>query len=167
MDGERVNMKKILTGLLLFLLIFWLAGCGKKAKLEEKITEKVFEGATGNKLDIDGDKVTVKGENGEAVTFGDNKWPTSTLANIIPEFKGGTVSAVLKSSDSILISLESVRKEDASSYFEKIKKDFVNDVFTMNAEGTTSFTGKNDAGVSVTLVYMSEMLTVTVSALQQ
>ncbi|NLB74768.1 MAG: hypothetical protein GX795_12245 [Firmicutes bacterium] len=164
-------MKKILIGLLAFMLVFSLAGCGTKEKLEEKageaLAEKIVEQAGGGDIDIDGDKVTVKGQNGEAVTFGSNKWPTSELANIIPEFKNGTVNAVLERPDSVVISLESVQKEDASFYFETIKKDFPQDVFEMNAEDTASFSGKNDVGVNVTLMYMSEMLTITVTAPRQ
>ena len=163
-------MKKILIGLLAFMLVFSLAGCGTKEKLEEKAGEALAEKSSeqaGATIDIDGDKVTVKGQNGEAVTFGSNKWPTSELANIIPEFKNGTVNAVLERPDSVVISLESVQKEDASFYFETIKKDFPQDVFEMNAEDTASFSGKNDVGVNVTLMYMSEMLTITVTAPRQ
>ena len=105
-------MKKTLICLLIFALLFSFAGCGAKEKLEEKIAEKVFEEAGGGDLDIDGDKVTIKGDNGETVTFGDNKWPTSELVQNIPEFKDGKVNGVLESADSIVITLELVKEED-------------------------------------------------------
>ncbi len=61
-------MKKILAGLLVLLLVFSLAGCGIKEKLEQKageaIVEKILDSA-GVKADIDGDKLVVKGEDGE------------------------------------------------------------------------------------------------------
>ena len=81
-------MKKILICLLTFMLLFLFTGCGSKEKLGEKIAEKVFEEAGGGDLDIEGDKVTIKGDNGEKVTFGDNKWPTKN----IPELKDGVVA---------------------------------------------------------------------------
>lgn len=155
-------MKKVLICLLTFALILSFAGCGAKEKLEERIAEKIMEKAGGGDIDIDGDKVTIKGPNGEEVTFGDNKWPTSELAKSIPKFEDGKVSAVLESSDSISITMESVRKEDYSSYFKTIKKAYSLDAFEVNSEDMTSFSGKNDAGINVSLVYMSEVLTITV-----
>ena len=57
-------MKKILILLLIPILILFLSGCGVKKKIENKIGdaigEKIIEGATGQKIDIQGDKVTVK-----------------------------------------------------------------------------------------------------------
>lgn len=117
-------MKKILICLLTFTLLFLFTGCGAKEKLEEKVTEKVFEEAGGGDLDIDGDKITIKGDNGEKVTFGDSKWPTSELAKNIPEFKDGTLNGVMETTDSIVITLESVQGEDVPPYWETIKKDF-------------------------------------------
>ena len=159
-------MKKILIYLLTFMLLISFTGCGAKEKLEEKVAEKVFEEAGGSDLDIDGDKVTIKGDNGEKVTFGDNKWPTSELAKNIPEFKDGTVNGVLESADSIVITLESVKEEDVSLYWETIKKDFPKDVYEMIATDFITVNGHNDEGINVSLVYMSEVLTITVTAPQ-
>lgn len=160
-------MKKILICLLTFMLLFLFTGCGAKEKLEEKVAEKVFEEAGGGDLDIDGDKVTIKGDNGETVTFGDSKWPTSELASIIPEFKDGAVDGVLESADSVVITLESVKEEDVSAYWETIKKDFPKDVYEMIATDFITANGHNDEGINVSLVYMSEVLTITVTASQQ
>jgi len=160
-------MKKILICLLTFMLLFSFTGCGAKEKLEEKAAEKVFEEASGGDLDIDGDKVTIKGENGEKVTFGDSKWPASDLAKNIPEFKGGTVNGVMETTDSIVITLESVQEEDVLPYWETIKKDFPKDVYEMIATDFITISGSNDAGINVSLVYMSEVLTITITAPQQ
>ncbi len=158
-------MNRTLICLLTFALLFSFTGCGAKEKLEEKLAEKVF-GETGGDLDMDGDKITIKGENGETVTFGDNKWPTSELAKNIPEFKDGTVNGVLESADSIVITLESVNKEDVSPYWETIKKDFPKDVYEMNSSGFSTFSGSSDEGLTVSLAYMDEMLTITVTKTQ-
>ena len=160
-------MKKILICLLTFVLLFSITGCGAKEKLEEKVRGKVFEEAGGGDLDIDGDKITIKGDNGEKVTFGGSKWPTSELAKNIPEFKGGTVNGVMESADSIVITLESVQEEDALSYSEEIKKDFSKDIYEMIATDFITISGYDDEGINVSLVYMSEVLTITVTALQQ
>lgn len=160
-------MKKILICLLTFILLFSFTGCGAKEKLGEKVAEKAFEEVGGGDLDIDGDKVTIKGNSGETVTFGDSKWPTSELANNIPEFKDGTVNGVLESTDSIVITLESVKEEDVSSYWETIKKGFSKDVYEMNSPGFSTFSGSSDEGLTVSLAYMDEMLTITVTKTQQ
>lgn len=160
-------MKKILICLLTFILLFAFTGCGVKEKLGEKVAEKVFEEVGGGDLDIDGDKVTIKGNNGETVTFGDSKWPTSELAKSIPEFKDGTVNGVLESADSIVITLESVQEEDVPPYWETIKKNFPEDVYEMNSSGFSTFSGSNDESLTVSLAYMDEMLTITITAPQQ
>lgn len=135
--------------------------------MEEKVAEKVFEEAGGGDLDIDGDKITLKGDNGEKVTFGDSKWPTSELAKNIPEFKDGTVNGVMETADSIVITLESVQEEDALSYSEEIKKDFSKDIYEMIATDFITISGYDDEGINVSLVYMSEVLTITVTKTQQ
>ncbi len=160
-------MKKIFIGILVFILAFSFVGCGAKERLEEKIAKKVFDTAGDGDLDIDGDKVTIKGDKGEQLTFGDSKWPTSELAKNIPEFKDGTVNGVMETTDSVVITVESVQEEDAFSYFETIKKDFPKDVFEMNAEDSVTFHGNNDAGINVALVYISGVLTITVTAPRQ
>lgn len=157
-------MKRILICLLTFVLLFSFSGCGAKEKLEEKVAEKVFEEALGGDLDIDGDKFTITGKDGETVTFGDTKWPTSELVSIIPEFKDGTISGVMEYPDSVVISVESVKSEDVYSYFESIKRDFSRDVFEINSSDSITLTGNNDAGFNVTLVCIDEVLTISVSA---
>lgn len=160
-------MNKILVCLLAFVLLFSFTGCGAKGKLEEKISEKVFEGAGGGDLDIDGDKITIRGDNGETVTFGDNKWPASELASIIPEFKDGTINGVMESADSVAITLESVKEEDVLLYWETIKKNLPKDVYEMIATDFITVSGYDGEGINVSLVYMSEVLTITVTARQQ
>ncbi len=159
-------MKKILIYLLTLMLLISFTGCGAKEKLEEKAAEKIFEQVGGGDLDIDGDKVTIKGDKGETVTFGDHKWPKSQLVKYIPEFKEGAVDGVLESADSIVITLESVKEEDVSSYWETIKEDFSKDVYEMEATDFITVNGHNDEGINVSLVYMSEVLTITVTAPQ-
>ena len=69
--------------------------------------------------------------------------------------------------DSIVITLESVKEEDVSAYWETIKTDVPKDVYEMIATDFITISGSNDAGINVSLVYMSEVLTITVTAPQQ
>ena len=67
-------MKRILAYLLvcscLLASILPLGGCGIKKKAEKAITEKIVEKALGDNVDIDGDTVTIKGEDGEEFSIG-------------------------------------------------------------------------------------------------
>lgn len=156
-------MKKSLSWILALVLLFSFTGCGAKQKLEEKVNEKVFEAVGGGKIDIDGDKFTIKGDNGETATFGDKEWPTSELAKLIPEFKNGTVNGVLESADSVVITLDSVKEEDVAPYWETIKKDFPSEEYEMVSSGFISYNGRNEAGTLVGLTYLDNTLSITLT----
>ena len=61
-------MKKILVGILTVMLLLLFTACGAKEKIEEKageaIAEKIIEEAGGNEVDIEGDTIKIKGEDG-------------------------------------------------------------------------------------------------------
>jgi hypothetical protein len=132
-------------------------------KAGEALAEKVLEDAGGGDVDIDGDKVTITGENGEKLTTGGNEWPKSELAKSVPEFKEGKITAVLDSSDYVMVSLESVKEADAAAYYEIVKEEFTQEPFEANADGSISFGAKNADGIGVTLQYTEETFTITVS----
>jgi hypothetical protein len=160
-------MKKWIGCLLILVLLLSLAGCGIKENLEKKageaLAENVLESTGGGDVDINGDKITIKGESGEELTVGGTEWPKSELAKSVPEFQTGTITAVLDSADCVIVSLESVKEADAAAYFATVKKDFTREPFEVNAEGSTSFGAKNADGVSVALQYSGETLTITVT----
>jgi hypothetical protein len=132
-------------------------------KAGEALAENVLEDAGGGDVDIDGDKVTITGENGETLTAGGNEWPKSELAKSVPEFKEGTITAVLDSSDYVMVTLESVKEADAAAYYETVKEEFTQEPFEANADGSISFGAKNADGIGVTLQYTEETFTITVS----
>ncbi len=153
-------MKKIVIIILMVLFTVSLFGCGTKEKLEQKageaIAEKALEKAGGGDVDIDGDKVTFKGEDGEKVVVGENEWPTSDLAKNIPEFKGGKVITVVETNDGLFISLEEASKEDFEGYLTEIKKTYTKDVYNMKSEGNVTYAAENDKGIGVTLTYIAD-----------
>jgi hypothetical protein len=165
-------MKKILSFLLLFLLALSLAGCGAKEKIEEKageaLAEKMIEEAGGSDVDINGDKVVIKGEDGEEITFGETEWPTSDIAKSIPEFKDGKIVSVMEANGSLLIILEEVAKEDAAAYLDEVKKIFTEESFDMGSEGNMNYVAKNSEGLGIMLVYAEdETFGITLSATQE
>lgn len=150
-------MKKILTLLLIIALVFSLSGCGVKKNIENKIGEaigeKIIEGATGQKVDVDGDKVTIKGEDGSNVTFGGGEWPKNDLVKNIPEFKDGKIESVVSSEASVAMSIGNVEQKDFEKYIEGIKKDFPKDAFEMNSSEVISYLGANEKNIQVQLTY--------------
>lgn len=148
-------MKKLIViFLILALACFGAAGCGAKDKLEEKAAEKLAEEMleqSGADVDIDGEKVTIKGDDGEEVTIGGTEWPKSELGKSIPEFNKGKFSGMMETSNYLLVNLEEVEQSDVAAYIEKIKPDFTLDNFESRSEDMISWSGANDAGLKLTL----------------
>ncbi len=153
-------MKKVLIMFLVLVLILSMSGCGVKKKIENKIGEaigeKIIEGATGQKIDIQGDKVTVKGEDGSKLTLGGGEWPKNDLIKNIPEFKNGKIESTMSSEESVVMFIENVEQKDFEKYLENIKKDFTEDAFEMNSEEVISYAGANGKSVQVQLTYEIE-----------
>jgi hypothetical protein len=145
-------MKKLLIGLLAFVLILSFAGCGAREKAAEKAAEKILEGA-GVNLDIDGDKVVIKGEDGQELTIGADKWPSSDLAKSIPEFKGGKIVSVMEADDSLFIMAEEISDEDFMAYLEEIKEIFTEETYEMSTGTGMMYAAGNGEGLGVTLTY--------------
>jgi hypothetical protein len=151
-------MKRILAYLLvcscLLVAILPLGGCGIKKKAEQAITEKIVEKALGDKVDIDGDKVTVKGEDGEELTIGGGKWPDSDLAKKIPEFKKGKVVTSATEGNSLMVFMEEVEAGDFEAYLEKIKKTYSQDVYESRSDEMITFGGNDGDKTTVALNFV-------------
>lgn len=145
-------MKKFLIGLLVLLMALSMAGCGAKEKAAEKAAEKILKDA-GVEADIDGDKVIVKGEDGQELTIGAGEWPTSDLAKSIPEFKGGKIVSVMEANDSLFIMIEEISEEDFTAYLEETKEVFPEESFKMDTETGMMYAAANSEGLGVTLTY--------------
>lgn len=145
-------MKKFLIGLLILLMALSIAGCGAKEKAAEKAAEKILKDA-GVEADIDGDKVIVKGEDGQELTIGAGEWPTSDLAKSIPEFKGGKIVSVMEANDSLFIMIEEISEEDFTAYLEETKEVFPEETFKMDTGTGMMYAAVNSEGLGVTLTY--------------
>lgn len=141
-------MKKLSIGLLALLLVLSLAGCGAK----EKAAEKILQGA-GVDADINGDKVVIKGEDGQELTIGAGEWPTSDLAKSIPKFKGGKIVSVMEANDSLFIMIEEISDQDFTAYMEEVKETFTEEAFKMDTGTGMMYSAANSEGLSVMLTY--------------
>lgn len=154
-EMEVRYMKKALSLLLAAIFVLSLTGCGIKKKIENKIGEAIGEKVLGDKVDLDGDKVTVKGEDGTEVTFGSNEWPKNDIMNDIPKFEKGTVSSVTSSDALVIIYMEGVEKKDFEDYWEKLKDRFSEETLNLQMDDTLSYGGKDKNGIYLQLVYNS------------
>lgn len=149
------------------LLAASLVGCGTKKKLEEKageaLAEKIFKGA-GVDADIDGDKVVIKGEDGQELTIGKGEWPSSDLAKSIPEFKGGKIVSLMEANDSLFIMIEEVSDEEFTDYLDEVKDTFTGDTYEMNTGIGIIYSVSNSEGIGLMLSYEKDAgLSITVS----
>lgn len=162
--------KKFTVIILCAFMMLSLASCGVRQSLDEKIAEKVTEGvidkATGGEADIDIDKgeLTMKGENGETITFGDKKWPEGNAADLIPEFKKGTIISAINSDKACMIILEEVEAKDFSKYVEELKdQGFTNDVAEYTSDSGLSYSACSNDNNTIVVLYELEGKTLTIN----
>jgi hypothetical protein len=117
--------KKAVIILLVVFMVVAVGGCGAKERMEEKVAESVVEGLINKavdgegKVDLDGDKVSIKGKDGEEFSFGAAEWPESGAAKQIPQLSQGTVVSAMNSDQFCVIILEKVESEDFAQYLER------------------------------------------------
>ncbi|MDF2675351.1 MAG: hypothetical protein K0R09_3623 [Clostridiales bacterium] len=160
-------MKKVFIWFLVSILVVSATGCGLKRKIENKIGEKIFEGATGGKVDVKGEEVTIKGEDGEEVTFGSTEWPDSDLMKDIPKFTQGNITSVTKSDEIVMILIEEVEQKDFESYCEGIKKDFTEEVVNFEMDDVMSFGASNGKGIYVQVIFNTSDRTLNINSTKQ
>lgn len=152
-------MRKLVAYLLVFaclsVSVLSLGGCGIKEKAEKAVAEKIVEKALGDKVDIKGDTVTVKGENGETATFGGGQWPDTELAKKVPKFTKGDIVTSATEDDSMMVFMDKVKAEDFEAYLEEIKKVYSQDAYESRTDGAISY-GGSDGEVTVAVNYVSK-----------
>jgi hypothetical protein len=162
--------KKIMVILLAALMMLTLASCGVKKNIDEKIAEKVTEGvvnkATGGEANIDIKKgeLTLKGEDGEEVTFGSTKWPQGEAASLIPEFKKGNIVTVMNSDKACAIMLEKVEEKDYKQYVQELKtRGFNNDAAELSSSTSQNYKAHSNENTMVFVMYDSEQQVLSIS----
>ncbi|MGI6404011.1 MAG: DUF6591 domain-containing protein [Oscillospiraceae bacterium] len=164
-------MKKVLIGALILLLALSTAGCGVKKKLEQKAGEALVEkilGTAGVDADIEGDQVVFKGDDGQELTIGSGKWPSSDLAKSIPEFKGGNIVTMMEAEDSLYIMIEEISDQDFSDYLEEIKDMFTEETYEMSTKTGMMYGAENGEGLGIMLTYEKDSgMSITVSQVKQ
>ncbi len=164
-------MKKIFKRLFLLvcllLMLMSLVACNIKQKIGEKIGEKIVESALGNKVDIDGNEVKIKGDDGQIVTYGSDKWPESDLIKKIPKFEKGTIEGSYSDNKGAIISLKDVKKDDFLKYLEKVKDKFPVNASEYNAEDLITYSGSNDKNITVHISLLIKEMTMGIQIMDE
>jgi uncharacterized lipoprotein NlpE involved in copper resistance len=157
------EMKKAIVVLIAVVLLLSLTGCGIRQKISEKVTEKITEGIIdkvgGDDVDIDLDdgKINVKDEDGTEWTMGGGEWPKDGAAALIPEFKEGTISAVVNSPEGCWIEIEEVDEKDFQQYVEALKNaGFDKNVATSSDEENVTYIAWLEEKASVSVSYSKD-----------
>lgn len=133
-----------------------LAGCGIKEKLEKKAGEKIAEKLVGDKVDIDGDKVVIEGEDGEELEIGGSEWPDSGPIENIPKYKSGEVESVIQTKKSAQLNIVDSDQEYFEEYIDDIKDEFDTEQYENKSSDSITYSGKNDDGVAVLFVFSKD-----------
>lgn len=162
--------EKVITILLVVFLVAAVGGCGAKEKMEEKVAESVAEGLINKavdgegKVDLDGDKVSIKGKDGEEFSFGAAEWPDSGAAKQIPQLSKGIVVSAVNSEQFCMIMLEEVDQEDFGRYLEDIKaQGFTSDSYEFTSDTAYNYSATKDENTKISLMYDSEAKAVTIN----
>lgn len=181
-------LRRIKIVVIVTIALVLLSGCKLREKIGENITEGIINKATGGEvdIDIDGDNVTYKTEEGETViNSGENgliiesedgmtvsagseyEWPTNKAAAYLPKLKAGTVTYILNSDTTCIISIEEVSADDYLEYEETIvDAGFTVDKYETSAEDLEMYSGATDKGYIVSLIFSpsSKALQVTLDS---
>lgn len=162
-------MKKAFTVCLILLFLFTLVGCKSPSEMAaEKLTEKVLGEATGGKVNIDGDKITIETKDG-SVSLGGTEWPQDKMGKNIPKLDG-KVNYVANSDELCMIVVEEVKSADFEKYLEKVKDAGYNqDEVNFSDSSSVSYMATNADGIAFHITYLieSEEVSITVGKSQQ
>ncbi len=158
-------MKRLGIIALTLLLACTLAGCKSPG---QAIGEKAFENATGGKADIDGDKVTVKTEDGLQATIGGGEWPTEQMGAKIPKLEAGKVAFVANADETCTLIIGEVTQKAFEDYFAKVTDaGFAAETLSYSSDDNRMYLAQNSAGVAITLNYEVKNEILNLSVVQE
>ena len=146
-------MKKVLLLTSICLLVLLLGACKSPGeKISEKIAEEMITEAIGEEVDFEEGTVTFESEDGEEVKIGGTEWPTDMIAEHIPKLNAGEVTAAYNSSNSCMLTVENVNKEQFEDYLSGIKgKGFNENTLDISEGEYTHYYGENgEFGIQLT-----------------
>lgn len=162
-------MKKLLIIILTLFFLLSLTSCKSASEVAgEKLVEKMVEKGLDGDVDVDGDKVIIKGKDGQKVSLGGSEWPTEQSGREVPELKDGIITYVQEAKDACLISMEQVMEGSFEDYLTQVRDAGYNkDEMVSRDDETVFYTASNSKNTQVHLAYDKNsgdlMITVTMN----
>lgn len=168
--------KRVVFFTIMAAVLLLIAGCNLKEKIGESITEGILDKALGDSADVDLDsgELTIKGEDGQDITFDDDNgfimegedgtymasggvydWPKdSEAAKLIPECKAGKITYLYIVEGGLLLYLEETKLKDYEDYVEEIvDAGYTEDKWESSAEDLKMYAASGSNKATVTLSY--------------
>jgi len=134
----------------------------------EKLTEKVLGEATGGKVNIDGDKITIETKDG-SISLGGTEWPNDMMGKNIPKLDG-KVTYVANSDELCMIVVEEVKSSEFEKYLKKVKDaGYTQNEVNYSDSSSVSYTATSADGIAFNVTYLieNEEVSITVGKSQQ
>lgn len=157
-------MKRTLIFCFALIFLFTMTGCKNPSEAAaEKISEKLWEDATGSKVDLDGDKATIKTQDGTEISLGGNEWPKDKLGKDIPKLDG-KVTYVANSEEMCMIMVEGIKAKEFEAYLEKVKNaGFTQNQASYSDSSSTTYMATNTDDIAFQLTYISSTEEVSIA----
>lgn len=159
-------MRKLGIIALVLLLACALSGCKSPSQVvTEKASEKVIEKATGGKVDIDGDKMTVKADDGTQMVIGGNEWPTDKMAGKIPKLGSGKVAFVVNTDELCTLIIGEVKPKAFEDYLTQVADaGFTTEKASYSDGNNSIYIAESDKGIALTFNYEHKTENLNISA---
>ena len=162
---KKQNRSALLFVFAILFVSVLLPGC-------QKASEKMVETATGGKAKIDGEKVTVKTDQGTMEVGGKQEWP-SRIPGDVPKFTYGKITSVMENNTpkgtNVFVGIEGISRTDFDNYVSTLagagwktvtESKGEDGFFVTTKKGNNmllvSFSGKSDKGFSGGVSYTEE-----------
>ncbi len=150
---------------LTLLLLCTLAGCKSPGKM---IGEKAVENITGGEVEVDGDKVTVKTEDGLYAAIGGGEWPADQMGAKIPKLEAGKVAFVANAEETCTLIVGEVKQEAFEDYLDKVTDaGFTAEPLSYSSDDNRMYLAQDGAGVAITLNYEVKNEILNLSVVQE
>lgn len=158
-------MKRLGMIALAFLLFCALAGCKSPGKI---IGEKAVENITGGEVEVDGDKVAVKMEDGLQAAIGGGDWPADQMGAKIPKLEAGKVAFVANTEKTCTLIIGEVAQKAFEDYLAKMTDaGFTAEQLSYSNDDNRMYLAQDGTGIAITLNYEIKNEILNLSVVQE
>lgn len=139
-------MKRVFVVVLAILLVLGLSGCGSiSEKIGEKVGEEIAGSVVGGDVEVDGDDVTIKTEEGDVSITGDTGEIPENFPEDVPIYDDSTVDSAtsMASGDTTTFYVNLTMEDDVSTVYEWYKAEVADKGWTITSDVLMSGDGES------------------------